>query len=113
VLGAARLIPHLPVPLPVCGLRALTGMPCPLCGSTRSLMAWSHLQVAEAFRFNPLAAMAVVATVGWLLLSAFERCSGHRWTTNIAMHFQKRPWLALLLAAIGANWLYLVLCLPK
>src|SRR5512133_803622 len=54
--GAARLIELVPFPLPLCGFRALTGLPCAFCGSTRSFMAWSHLEIAQAFRYNPLVA---------------------------------------------------------
>lgn len=39
-----------------------TGVPCPLCGLTRSIISLSHLQYHESFRFHPGAAL-VYATL--------------------------------------------------
>src|SRR5688572_3117216 len=40
-------------PLPQCWLRKLTGLPCPACGSTRSLAAWSQWDLGQALQLNP------------------------------------------------------------
>jgi uncharacterized protein DUF2752 len=37
----------------VCWLRALTGVPCPTCGLTRSFVAFAHGGWLEAFRAHP------------------------------------------------------------
>ena len=54
-----------------CPFRAITGWQCPLCGGTRMGAALLEGHVSEAFRFNPLAliAVGVVAglTAGWTL----------------------------------------------
>jgi hypothetical protein len=58
-------------PLPPCPLRTLTGVPCPLCGSTRGVMAAVHGDIGNAIALNPasiaLLAFAALAVVGWRL----------------------------------------------
>jgi Protein of unknown function (DUF2752) len=54
MLGAALLWPRLPVHPPIaCPLRTLTGIPCPLCGMTRAVVAAAHGHLLESLRFNP------------------------------------------------------------
>jgi Protein of unknown function (DUF2752) len=113
VLGGVRLIPHLPIPLPACGLRTLTGIPCPLCGGTRCLMAWSHLEITQAFRFNPLVATGCLAVGFWLFLSLLDAWSGRNWAGSVTARLQHKPWPGILAAAAVVNWIYLVFCLPK
>jgi hypothetical protein len=58
VLGA--VLPLLPGdPGLTCPLRALTGVPCPLCGMTTSVEATVRLDLAAAFAANP-AGLALV-----------------------------------------------------
>jgi hypothetical protein len=112
-LSGARLIQHLPLLVPACGLRTLTGIPCPLCGSTRCLIAWSHLEIAQAFRYNPLVAAGCVAVGGWVFFSMLDICSGRNWACAMTGHLQRLPWPVILAAAAIVNWIYLVLCLPR
>jgi hypothetical protein len=71
MLGAAAVWPLLPVHPPLtCPLRATTGIPCPLCGMTRAVVAAVRGDVGASLRYNPggvlLVALAVVvAVVGW------------------------------------------------
>lgn len=44
-----------------CAFKALTGFPCPTCGTTRAAVALAKLDVASALLSYPL------PTVGWLL----------------------------------------------
>jgi hypothetical protein len=113
LLAGARLLPLLPVPLPVCGLRALTGLPCPLCGSTRCILAWSHFDAVQAFRCNPLVAAACVAFGAWSVVSLLDASSGRKWAGSVMARLQRKPWPAVLLATALVNWLYLCLSLPK
>ncbi len=45
--------------LPPCAFRALTGLYCPGCGSTRALYCLVHGEVGAALRFNPLLIVAL------------------------------------------------------
>jgi hypothetical protein len=57
VLALIAAAIHVPRPATVCPLRALTGVPCPLCGSTTSAVELGTGDVAGALRANPLAVL--------------------------------------------------------
>ena len=62
VLGATYLFCFEPGKsgfFPGCPFRALTGLACPGCGSTRSLHCLLHGQLRAAFEFNPLLILAL------------------------------------------------------
>src|SRR5262245_110377 len=50
-----------------CPLRTVTGIPCPLCGSTRSVEALAHFDLARALFLNPAGVLAIVLGVVLLL----------------------------------------------
>jgi hypothetical protein len=56
-------------PIPPCPLRALTGIPCPLCGSTRGVIAAVHGDLGHALWLNPAAiavlVLALALVAGW------------------------------------------------
>ena len=73
MLAIAAAWPILPLhPEVACPLRALTGVPCPLCGMTRAIVAAVHGHVGESLAFNPggfiVLALALVAILrpAWL-----------------------------------------------
>jgi hypothetical protein len=95
----ARIDPNTPgSPLPPCPLRALTGLYCPGCGSTRCLHALVHGDVTQALAMNPL--LVVVAPVLVLMaLRAGDLLPTWRpWESVLAVARQPRAWLWLLLA---------------
>ena len=55
--------------VPPCPLRTLTGIPCPLCGSTRGVIAAVHGHLGEALTLNPASllalALAAMLVLGW------------------------------------------------
>ncbi|MBX3271212.1 MAG: DUF2752 domain-containing protein [Sandaracinaceae bacterium] len=53
MLGASFLLPESGMGLPLCWIKALTGLPCPGCGLTRSITNISHLHFADAAGFHP------------------------------------------------------------
>lgn len=64
MLAAAAALPLLPGhDLVTCPLRALTGVPCPLCGMTTSVVATVHLDVGDALAANPAGIGAVLAAL--------------------------------------------------
>lgn len=107
-----RIDPNQPgSPLPPCPFRALTGLWCPGCGSTRCLHALVHLDLSQAMAMNPLlvlsmAPMLVMALHGAGLLPAklqplvrlFARPTA--WMVAIVAY-----WLARNLPWYPFNWL--------
>jgi Protein of unknown function (DUF2752) len=53
----------------LCPLRAVTGVPCPFCGMTRSVAALGRGDLGDSLTFNPggivLVAVAVLLIVAW------------------------------------------------
>lgn len=88
-----------------CPLRAATGVPCPLCGSTTSAVALVRGRLGEALAASPLLVVAAVATAVVLLVLALRR-SG--------LLAPARPWpaawtrpavaVALVVAAASEAW---------
>lgn len=59
--------------VPSCQFRALTGLPCPGCGLTRSFCAISRGQWALAWRQNPFGFVLYACTVFLLLYPLLRR----------------------------------------
>lgn len=99
------------LPLPPCPLRALTDVPCPFCGSTRTFAALARLDFVAALRLNPLVCVAAVAAAAVWLLTCWRGVSGFKepraaWTKGTT-------WRWLLALAFALNWLYLWFHLPR
>ncbi|MFT3830346.1 MAG: DUF2752 domain-containing protein [Opitutaceae bacterium] len=64
--AVARFIGPLPPRwAPPCPWRALTGLYCPGCGSTRALLALAHGDLPRAFTQNPLLVLSLPLLLGW------------------------------------------------
>ncbi|MDR3710893.1 MAG: DUF2752 domain-containing protein [Capsulimonadaceae bacterium] len=74
VLAAARLAP-LPVDGRVAGIpnlcvfHAVTGLPCPGCGMTRSLICLMHGRFHESFLYHPLGPFFAAALGIWMAIA--------------------------------------------
>ena len=112
-LLAARMTQWWPYLVPACGLKTLTGLPCPLCGSTRALVAWSRLDILQAFRWNPLVSAACVVLWLWLLGSLSDWAFRTRLVERGTHWIRRVPWLWLLGTAVLVNWIYLFFRLPS
>ncbi len=88
----------------VCQFRALTGIPCPTCGSTRALLALAKGRLFEAFAHNPLAVTAGVFGVAWLVARVGF---GRSVTVSPAMRARGHLWL-LAAVLLLANWGYVI-----
>ena len=93
MLAIAAVSPALPGhPSLACPLRAATGIPCPLCGMTRAVVAAVHGHIGTSLAFNP-GGIIVLA----LALVALLR---PQWLTRIHM-----PWWSFAVA-FGALWVW-------
>lgn len=107
LVALAPLATRLAEGVPRCVLKSLSGLPCPTCGTTRAAVALARFDILEALALNPL------ATVGWALLVVGGLLAG---ALAIAGRPVREPsWnfgvglRAALVAALLANWVYLVL----
>jgi hypothetical protein len=95
------------LPLTLCVFKGLTGLPCPTCGSTRTLGRLAGLDLAGALSQNPLATVAAVGVAGWaladLVLLPRRRALGLEIAPRLGVALR---WGALFL--LLANWVYLV-----
>jgi Protein of unknown function (DUF2752) len=72
LVPAAFVVAWTPVDVvPPCPLRTLTGIPCPLCGSTRGVVAAVHGHLGHALALNPASllvlVLAAMLVLGWRL----------------------------------------------
>ena len=92
----------------VCPFHALTGLPCPTCGTTRALAALCTGRLAASLAWNPLAAAAAVSCFLAGAASTARRVAGLE-ALNLETTPKER--VAARVAAVllvGANWAYLV-----
>lgn len=99
-----------PIPSLACPFRALVGLPCASCGSTRAAAALVEGDLLSALTLNPLATAGLLAfaiggllAVPWVLArgpvpSRLDRISGNA--------------RVLAAAAFLGNWLYLCVASP-
>ena len=101
-LGAAALLRDLAPDVTLCGVKALSGLPCPFCGGVRATAALGQGSLLEAFAWNP----AVTLLHAGMLTSGAALVLGRtpEWLTPERQQFVFRAVLVILLA----NWLYLV-----
>lgn len=91
----------------LCLFRRITGIPCPACGGTRATGLLAHADIAGALAMNPLVTLvllSLVAAAAWLLVKPTRaRCAA------LLAAIPGRPWaIATLVAAVAANWWYVL-----
>ena len=69
-LAALAVVRIIPVSgyFPPCAFKSLFGVPCPTCGSGRTLGELSVGHIADAFIMNPLFSLAIVGSAAALFL---------------------------------------------
>lgn len=101
-LGAAALLRDLAPDVTLCGVKALSGLPCPFCGGVRATAALGQGSLPEAFAWNP----AVVLLHAGMLASGAALVLGRTppWLTPERQRLVFRGLVVILIA----NWVYLV-----
>lgn len=86
MLGIAAVRPLLPIePGLPCPLRTVTGVPCPLCGMTRSVTAAVHGDLAHSLFLNPAGIVVVVLAVALLLGWRVRRITYATWLVPVLL----------------------------
>lgn len=91
---------------PACPFRALTGVPCPTCGTTHAAVAILHGEIGAAFAANPLAAAAgIVFVAGGVLAPVW---AAFAWPLP-ALPVPLPVWARLgIVAVLLAGWAYVI-----
>lgn len=111
VLLVARFFPfgRFPIGIP-CWFRALSGLPCPSCGSTRAFAALARGRIADGFALNPAAAVLFFGLLAFLPYVLWV-CLLRKPRLRVALQNPREAILLILCATtlILANWAYLIL----
>ncbi len=92
--------------LPACTFHAVTGVPCPTCGSGRAAIAVLHGDVLTALTVNPLATVVgVTAITAGLVAPLWVWLGGP--VPDLAS-VRARRWLLAGLLPVLVNWGYLM-----
>lgn len=110
--GMVRAATQWNVPLPVCGFRRMTSLPCPLCGGTRTVRSIAELDFGTAFVMNPLVAAGFGLVVIWCVFWGLDKLNVTHVMPLIQRHLAKWPATALLFFLVLINWAYLIRTLP-
>jgi Protein of unknown function (DUF2752) len=95
------------LPVTLCYFKALSGLPCLSCGSTRAAALLWALDPRGAFLMNPLAAVAAAVLLVWG--AADLALMTRRRALRASLAPSVRPaarWVAGV--ALAANWIYLI-----
>ncbi len=112
LVWAASLIVKWQLPLPGCGMRKVTGLPCPLCGTTRAFLAWSHFDIVGAFQFNPMVFLGCLGIYAWFTLWLIDQFFDKELISRFRLSTETVPLIACLFLTTFLNWIYLCFTLP-
>lgn len=86
MLAIAVVMPWLHLPnATVCPLRRITGVPCPMCGMTRSVTATVHGNLDRALLMNPAGIVLVVLSVALIVGWRWRRVTIPTWTIPVVL----------------------------
>jgi hypothetical protein len=106
LLGVALATPG--IQLPRCAFKTLTGLPCPTCGLTRTVIALSRGDVDRAVFMNPLAALLCGAGLIYLLYAAIVLALRlPRFRPTVTATGARRLRIAAF-TALAVNWAWLI-----
>ena len=104
----AGLFKNIAPRLPACIFHEITGLPCPTCGATRSVMALSRFDLMSSLTLNPLVTLFAIGLIIFSLLFLIGAITGK--SLNIALAEKGKKvirYSAFVLIAL--NWLFLIL----
>ncbi len=108
VLGGHYAGRHFRVDAVPCLFKLVTGEPCVLCGGTRASLCLAKGDFPGAFSFNPLVTI-ILTVIGGLLILKFGFARTLR--LNAPLPIRRFLW-SLVIAAVIANWIYVIRTLP-
>jgi hypothetical protein len=92
----------------LCMLKNITGIPCPACGTTRSVTSLAKGEFSKAFLINPLGYLAAGMLILFpliILLDIIQKKDRFYRLFHKADSFFKKRWIAIIsILIILANW---------
>jgi hypothetical protein len=95
--------------LPACVFKAVTGLPCVTCGSTRALAALAAGEVLAAIRWNPLMTFGVFGLAAYVPYGALASFAGLRRCRLQLTERESRAVRWVVLFVVAATWAFLVM----
>jgi hypothetical protein len=94
----------------LCIFKNITGIPCPSCGTTRSVLALFQGNISEAIFLNPMGlfmAWALIAIPTWLLWDLIvQRNSLYKSYLSVEKRL-RNPWIFIpFICLMGMNWIW-------
>jgi hypothetical protein len=94
----------------MCIIKQATGIPCPSCGSTRSVEALLHGNVLEALKWNPLGFLLFVLLIIlpiWIVFDVIgSKKSLHGFFKKSEKFLNKRLIAVIAVLLLLANWIW-------
>lgn len=94
----------------VCPIKYTTTMPCPSCGSTRSIISIVNGKFSDALSINPLGyviAIIMVLTPLWLLIDVLIRKKTlFEFYIKMEMYLKKPQFSIPLIVLVITNWIW-------
>jgi hypothetical protein len=110
VLCAARFLPVLEF-LPSCAFKGFTGLPCPACGSTRSLVHLAHGEFLSSLVMNPLISIGSIGSAFLFLYCVLTLAFDKPRLGLVLTEREKNVVRAGIVLLVLANWSYLFFAL--
>lgn len=96
---------RLGLPWPECTFRALLGIPCLTCGSTRAMLSLARFNFPVAWHFNPLATIAMCGIAAYDFYALVVLIGQ---TPRLRVTLPRKLILPVLVAAALLNWIHLL-----
>ena len=106
-LSAGRALPVTRL-FPSCVFKGLTGIPCPTCGSTRSVVYLSQGHVLGSLAANPLLAACLMTALLYFIYSLIARAFTLP-RISVSLPGREKDGVRVgAVALVAANWIYLI-----
>ena len=94
----------------VCLIKQVTNIPCPSCGSTRSIISLTKGQLTEAFSINPLGIVVAIIMLFapiWIVIDLlFKRKTLFNFYLQLESLLQQRKYAIPLGLLVLLNWVW-------
>jgi hypothetical protein len=96
--------------LQICVLKNTVGLPCPSCGTTRSVLHLLHGDIANAILLNPIGLIAFICMViipFWIIYDYWQS-KRTLWSTYLLLIklFQNKKFSFIVIVLVLLNWIW-------